>query len=247
MIDNLYETKRIETYADTSVTIDGKELSNPKIEDGKEIYEVILLSNVNYEIKIKPKNGINDETLNNLIKKESEDGSKIALINRNTDLENMTDTLTFSREYDDGILSLTGSFDIVYKFTDDNAWEYDKKENENYQKTWNISGIWEDVGTSSSRRLEIKEEDGKVTGTYKYVSTIGIGTNNTFNYTTGTFSDGKIEMTGEYTYSWAFSTKTDSTKFIGTINSKERTMTISINPNMDSGMSLSGKAVLTKK
>lgn len=231
LMDDLYNTKTIETYAESIVTIDGKEISNPRKENGKEIYEAIVLSNVEYEIKVKPKTGVDDETINKQIEKESEDGSKITLTDRKTDLENKIDTLVFSREYDDGILSIIGSFEIVYKFNDNNTWEYNKKENENYDKKWNISGTWEYMTNNRTINFTLTEKDGELTGIITDVQTGLFKGNYTMTYNTGKLSDGKIEMHGEYRDNNNASEIYGGPKpsdLIGTINSKEKTIAVTV-------------------
>lgn len=191
--------------------------------------------------KVIPISGINEEILNNEIKKQSENGAKVKLLDRKTDLENKKETLSFDYKYSDDILTSNGTFDIIYIFNN-NEWVFDSRKNEKLDNKWNFVGTWEDVGSTSTHRLKLQEDNGNITGVYQYTSNLGIGTNNTFNYTSGTFINGKIEMKGQY----VFRKDNLDTTFKGTIDSKNKTMEISINPSVSSGMSFSGNWTLTK-
>lgn len=192
--------------------------------------------------KVIPISGLSKKILDNEIKNQSENGAEVKLVDRKTDLKNKKETLSFDYKYSDDILTSNGTFDVIYVFND-TEWVFGGKTNEKYDNKWSYVGTWEDVGTKSTHRLNLKEENGNITGVYKYTSTIGIGREYTFNYTSGTFSNGNIEMKGQYVF---YKDETDDTTFKGIINSKTKEMTISISPSINSGMSLTGTWTLKK-
>jgi len=172
-----------------------------------------------------PKTGVSDGIIAKQVEEETADGSKVTLQDKTTDLANGTDTLTYSLEYDDGILAIAGTFDLVFKFNETTKeWEFDAKENENLQRIWTISGTWEHTSRNQTTRLEITEENGKVTGTIKITTTTTVSSNYTINFTTGTFDNGRVEMHGKVTTTSHSQNMGRDTNFTGTINSKDGTM-----------------------
>lgn len=225
ILDGIYETKTIETFVDSKVTIDGKEVKDVSKQDDKFIYKAIILSNVDYKIKVTPKNGVSEEIISQYIKEEEKD-AKLTLLDRKTDLENGTDTISYSRELDNGILKLNEKFDLIFKFNSLNNWEYSTKEEKELTKNWNLNGgVWKGEDGETELTLELSQNGNEITGTYTWK----LGTRKVQTYTSGKITDidsskSEIEFKGtETTY---FVT---SGKQFG--NAKDVTTTFSITNN----------------
>ena len=225
ILDGIYETKTIETFVDSKVTIDGKEVKDVSKQDDKFIYKAIILSNVDYEIKITPKSGVSEEIISQYIKEEEKD-AKLTLLDRKTDLENGTDTISYSRELDNGVLKLNEKFDLIFKFNSLNNWEYSTKEEKELTKNWNFNGgVWKGEDGETELTLELSQNGNEITGTYTWK----LGTRKVQTYTSGKITDidsskSEIEFKGtETTY---FVT---SGKQFG--NTKDVTTTFSITNN----------------
>lgn len=169
--------------------------------------------------------GITDKTLDEEIKKQEEDGAKVSLKSRDTDLENKKETLTFNYEYQDDILTSKGTFDVIYEFNG-TAWIYYCKTNEEYDNVWDFTGTWTLTDDSSSRVLEVVKTEDNITGSYK-ASFTGFWSSASDNivFTSGSFDneEGILKMEGLSYHEYADPTET---VLIGEINSKEKTISL---------------------